>query len=631
MNNTTKSYYNRILDAIEAERKHEQQYYQSLSTTTSIAEKKERGLVIQNAVIKKIYYTLGDVPEILLSIDEAQSQNQFKVGSGCTLEHKHGDAKYKGTVSLKRKHEIAVRFSSDEMLDNVRSSDIFNLEVLYDERPYIIMKNAILSVLSTSDDHLTYLRDGLANGYSFEEKRSSPIVFNASDYTHLNASQIQAITDALDSSRIAIIHGPPGTGKTTTLAALIKILSENNKKVLACASSNNATNLITKKLNQLDVPVVRIGNLSRIDEDIHDLTLEGKVRNHKEWKNVKKIKIQAEEAIKKAKTFKRTFGADERQERREYYKDAKQLRNWARELESRIEDEVIDGATAITSTLIGISTNLTKDILFDTVIIDEASQALEAECWNAMLLAKHVILIGDHKQLPPVVKSPQAKKLDMETTLLDRFTPSLHHSSLLDVQYRMHEDLLAWSNNTMYDGRLKSHPSVAQQSITDEISPAVYLDTAGCGFDEAEHERTRSKRNEGEYFILREHILRHEAMWHGKSIGIISPYAAQVSYIHERIQQEEQWQEMDIDVNTIDGFQGQERDIIYLSLVRSNDTGEIGFLKDYRRLNVALTRSRYHTIVIGDSATICSDSVYAGLLDHLEKQGDYHSAWEYMQ
>jgi len=263
-------------------------------------------------------------------------------------------------------------------------------------------------------------------------------------------------------------------------------------------------------------------------------------------------------------------------------------------------------------------------------MIDEASQATEAECWNAMLKGGRVILAGDHKQLPPTVKSREAVSLGMELTLLDLLAERIPHSSILEVQYRMHKDILGFSNHRFYGGLLYSHADNADHLIRNDHQPLVFIDTAGCGFEEEWQSERQSYASPGEYFILREYFLLHRENFLGSKMGIVSPYAEQVRYIREQIAEETLWEGMDVEVNTIDGFQGQEKDIIAISLVRSNDKGEIGFLKDERRLNVALTRARKKVIILGDSATVGQHELYAGLLTWIEEHGLYDSAWNYM-
>jgi len=331
-----------------------------------------------------------------------------------------------------------------------------------------------------------------------------------------------------------------------------------------------------------------------------------------------------------AKNYKRKFGAKEREDRNAMFKESRELQKWAKDLESRLVDDILFDSQVIATTLIGTQHRMISDMEFETVIIDEASQALEAECWAAILKAKRVIMAGDHMQLPPTIKSQKAIDMGLEETILDRMTPCIKDSYTLGIQYRMNDKILSFPNKKFYGGKLLSHISNANHLIQEGDDPLIWIDTSGCGFEEKQSSEHRSKWNEGEYFILREHFLQQIEKYEGCSIGIISPYAQQVRYIKSQVAEDETLRAHDVTINSIDGFQGQEKDIIYISLVRSNDAGELGFLKDLRRLNVTITRAKKKLVIIGDVATLSSDKTYLELLEHVEANGLYQSAWEYM-
>ena len=268
--------------------------------------------------------------------------------------------------------------------------------------------------------------------------------------------------------------------------------------------------------------------------------------------------------------------------------------------------------------------------MFDVVVIDEASQALEPESWTAILRGRKLVMAGDHQQLPPTVKSDRARALTFDTTMLDLLILKLKEVYLLDTQYRMHPSILGFSNELFYKGQLKSGAAVLQRESIFGSEPLLFIDTSGCGFDEELNGETQSKSNRQEYFIIREHILTIIEELQTISIGLISPYRDQVRVMRQEVDQDKDLQALDIEINSIDGFQGQEKDVIYLSLVRSNERGELGFLKDYRRLNVAMTRARHKLVIIGDMSTLGTDPHYLQLADHIEQHGRYQSAWEYM-
>jgi len=624
--------YKRLLNAIDEERKAEELHYRKLSQGKTIAEKLESGIVWFPVVIEKSVYTVGEQVELTLERTKHMDMpHKFKTGVGCRLFRFEGSAEtesVRGIVSSVKKNKLSVILG--EQVHSKSELDAFKgylgLELIYDDRPYKIMEEAIRRVTKSATPYIS-------NYKSIIEKESDEHLNHRSEgalYTipTLNKSQNEALQGALSSPPITIIHGPPGTGKTTTLVQLTKALLKVEKKILVCAPSNNAVDLLAIKLDAIGISTLRVGNVTRISDRLSHLTLAEKARHHDDWQHIKKVKIEANNAIKMAGKHKRTFGPKERAHRNAMYREAKDLRHWAKDLEQKLLESIITSSQAICSTLIGVSHKSISDLHFDTVIIDEASQALEPECWNAMLRADKVIFAGDHLQLAPTVKSAEAIKLGLAKTLLTRLSDKISHTYLLRTQYRMHASILSFSNNRFYDNQLQSSEKVADRSIDDR--PLELIDTSGCGFDETQNLKTLSRYNEGEYFILREHFLQHQSIYNDLTIGIISPYSEQAKYITARIEEESMYRDKSIQVNSIDGFQGQEKDIIYITLVRSNQNGEIGFLADERRLNVALTRARQKLIVIGDFSTLSQSSLFNAFAEHVENIGHYSSGWEYM-
>jgi superfamily I DNA and/or RNA helicase len=491
------------------------------------------------------------------------------------------------------------------------------------------MKQAINDVIQSKDPTIIDLREGIRR----QEKLDFPTQDNPAQWhisTQLNSDQKCAVEGILNAGQMGIIHGPPGTGKTTTLTALAKTLLQKEKKILVCAPSNNAVDLLAQKISELGIKVVRIGNVTRINDRVAALTLDEQARNHSDWAHIKQIRIEAEAARKMAATRKRKFGTNERRNRTEMFKESRELKKWAKDMQKKLVSSILADCQVVATTLIGVSHSYLEGLQFETVIIDEASQCLEPECWNAMLRAKRVIFAGDHHQLPPTVKSNDAQLLGLTNTLLDRMTECIEHHYLLTTQYRMNDSILDFSNITFYQGLLKSDIANKNHRLVNDDAPVVFIDTSGCGYEETFDPKTRSLYNEGEYFIVREHILKNIVKYTGIEIGIICPYAEQVRYIKGKIAEELEFKGLDIEINSIDGFQGQEKDLIIISLTRSNDMGIIGFLSDYRRLNVAMTRAKKKLVIIGDGATLCSKELYLNLINHIEKKGLLQSAWEYM-
>lgn len=624
--------YQLLLDAIEQERLQEEKYYAEISKQRSEKERVDAGILLTSLYIKKKYYTIGEFVEVQLEITKNQNRpNRFKVGAGVNLIYHSGEIqKFRGTLSYKKKNEVGIIIQQDVISrDSLPDNHSYKLELIYDERPYKVMRSALKEVMSSKNPIIRDLREGVRR----KEALDQPAEGNPAQWSipqHLNEDQTEAVRGILDAGQMGIIHGPPGTGKTTTLVALVQTLIQKERKILVCAPSNNAVDLLAKRIHQTGIKVVRIGNVTRINDDISELTIDEKARNHPDWGHVKQIRIEAEAARKQASTRKRKFGTDDRRNRTEMFKESRELKKWARDMQDRLLNNIISESQVVATTLIGSSHKYIEGIAFDTVIIDEASQCNEPECWNAILKAKRVFLAGDHHQLPATVKSSKAIEMGLGQTILDRMTEHIKHHYLLTEQYRMNDKILSFSNSMFYEGLLKSHPSNASHLLDGDDQPLTFIDTSGCGYEESLDNKSRSLYNEGEFFVTREHILLHKEKYTGISIGIISPYAEQVRYVRTKVEADEELRALDITINSIDGFQGQEKDLIIISLTRSNDMGIIGFLSDYRRLNVAMTRAKKKLVIIGDGATLSSNEMYLKLIDHIEKEGMLQSAWEYM-
>ena len=461
-----------------------------------------------------------------------------------------------------------------------------------------------------------------------------PTEIEVSEASDLNNSQREAVRHILEAQDLAIIHGPPGTGKTTTLVQAVALLAKVQPGILVTAPSNTAVDLLTERLVESGIRVVRIGNISRVDEKIVENTLDVLLSAHPETKNIRKIRIQAAESRKAASRYKRNFGFEEREERKRLIREAKEMSAWAGQLEDRLIHQILESAEVVTCTLVGAAHPLLDGFHFHTAFVDEAAQALEPANWIPVLKCDKVVLTGDPFQLPPTVKSQEAARAGLSKTLMEKCLGREALSSMLTLQYRMNEAIMAFSNSWFYGNKLKAAAEVKNHRLqASDNQPLIFIDTAGCGFEEETKQHQQSKFNKGECHILYEHLYSMYGEFPPELIpemAVISPYMEQVLFIREFLEETELGTILPVTVSTIDGFQGQERDVVYISLVRSNDRGKIGFLDDIRRMNVAMTRARKQLVVIGDSATIGQHSFYEAFLEHCEAHDAYRSAWEYM-
>ncbi|MFK7798680.1 MAG: AAA domain-containing protein [Aureispira sp.] len=624
-----------VLHALNLEKKEESLQYERLLKELSIQQRVEKGACWYPVQVEQTGWSLGEHPFIVVERTKHLEQaHKFRAGQVVSIfseKEVAGNPVEKGVIYFVKKNRMKIILYGTQLPRWIMGGKI-GIQLDFDERSYIEMERALKTVKAAKNDRLAELRDILLG--------KKPARFNKEYYPYelpqLNRSQNKAVQQILSAEDVAVIHGPPGTGKTTTLVAAIQQLIKHESPILVCAPSNSATDLLTEKLAHAGLNVVRIGNVSRVDEDLLQHTIEGILQTLPEIQEVKKMKIEAAKLRRDAERFKRKFGGQERTERRNNYHAARELMQQAKMLEDYIIGKVLQEADVICSTLVGSVGRYIEKMQFHTIIIDEAAQALEPATWIPIMKAQKVVFAGDPFQLPPTVKSRKAAQEGLSVTLLEKAVERLEQVNLLDTQYRMHHKIMGFSNTQFYHNQLKAAEAVAdwQLHLSDgqPSPPMEFIDTAGCGFEEQINPESQSSYNLEEYFVLRQHldnllvILGQQDI----SIGIISPYREQVLKIQEAIVHDfDHFPDADIEVNTIDAFQGQERDVIYISLVRSNDKGEIGFLKDTRRMNVAMTRAKKKLIIIGDSATLASAAFYRDFLDYVDAHGVYGSAWEW--
>ena len=448
----------------------------------------------------------------------------------------------------------------------------------------------------------------------------------------LNSSQLDAVRFALSARDVALIHGPPGTGKTTTLVELIHQAVLRGQKVLACAASNLAVDNLLEKLVAIGEKAIRLGHPARVLPELQQHTLDLLVDAHPDVRIARKL-------VKEAKALRASAGKYTRAKpppgaKQAMRAEAGELMADARRLERQVVEHLLDSATVVCCTLTGIDDGLLGDRRFDLVVIDEAAQATEPACWIPLSRGDRVVLGGDHCQLPPTIVSDEAARGGLGVSLMERLAKAIGPGIVrrLDVQYRMHAQIMEFSSEEFYEGALIADESVREHTLRDlphveehrlTASPLTWLDTAGASYDEQQETQggSRANRQEAELVSKQIDILLATGV-HAADVAVITPYAAQARLLREQIRI------TDLEIDTIDGFQGREKETVIVSLVRSNDRGEIGFLSDIRRMNVALTRARRKLIVVGDTSTIAGHEFYARLIEHFEHHGGYRTVWE---
>lgn len=628
----------------------------------SIAERRKNGVTWYPLKINAEEIGPGDYVTIEVErtqgIDEV---HQFSNGKLVEIFSNAGDAKdgsrkLQGTIRNVWGSRMRIATTVDDLPDWIDQGKI-GINLLFDEASYREMVIALQKTMNAEGNRLAELRDILygLEPATFEKEEELTILHG------LNGSQEHAVKRIIAANDVAVVHGPPGTGKTTTLIRAIMQTLQHEKQVLVCSPSNVAVDLLTEKLVQQGINVLRLGNPARVSEEVMNNTLDVRMMNHPNWKELKEYRKRAEEFFSIAKKYKRNYGASERQQRNLMFNEARQLQKDASVLEDYILWDQFEKAQVIACTPVVAAGKLMRDLRFRTVFIDEAAQALEPMSWIPISRAERVIFAGDHLQLPPTVKSRKAEDGGLKYTLFERVVASQPHStSLLRIQYRMHDQIMGFSNRMFYNSQLESHDSVKDNRLSyDENDfllnrPFEFIDTAGSGYAEEQNPETLSYSNPEEAVLLLNHLKKVLEQYDGKMqndrasslgsarsdnanrtlrVGIIAPYRRQIEYITNYIGENEFFKDSPhhFSVRTVDGFQGQERDIICYSMTRSNDNGDIGFLADTRRMNVALTRAKRKLIVFGDSATLGSHPFYKSFLDYVEEIGGYKSMWELME
>jgi ATP-dependent RNA/DNA helicase IGHMBP2 len=629
----------RTFDLLKLEWQADLEQYRQKVLLRSVTQRTKEGTTWYPVSLKRDYIGTGERPIVEVErtnhLDQPHSfQSGRLVSVFCNASGKPEREHINGVVNYVRDNIMVVTLNADDHPDWI-ADGMLGVDVMFDEMTYREMEFALKEVMKAEGNRVAELRSILLGDdkAGLEQKK-----FRIEGLNILNDSQLEALNKMLQAEDVAFIHGPPGTGKTTTLVQVIKYTIKEEKQVLVSAPSNAAIDLLVDKLSEQGLNVIRIGHPARVTEQSLSKTLDARIAAHPNYQELRSLRKKMEQLRQMAFKYKRNFGYQEKQERRQLKEEAKALKADADMLEFYITNDLLQKAEAICCTLVGTSHPVLRGRKFKTVFIDEAAQALEPACWIPLLKSARVIFAGDHQQLPPTIKSIEASREGLAKTLFEKgINNQSQCASMLQVQYRMHESIMRFSSDYFYEGKLIAHESVRTALLRPAHAPVEFIDTAGCGYNETQDPETLSRLNEEEAQLLIhqveglvEEIGANAWLDERITLGMITPYRAQVDYLHKLAESSAILEPLHglITINTVDAFQGQERDVIAISFVRSNDKSEVGFLGDIRRTNVAMTRARKKLIMIGDSATLGSHDFYLKLLDYVQNEGFYKSAFE---
>jgi ATP-dependent RNA/DNA helicase IGHMBP2 len=631
-------YFKNLADLLKTEQTEDREAYLKQVSSTSVTDRRAAGLAWYPIAITGTEPSRGDYLNV-----EAERKthldvfHQLRFGSPAVLFSNHDpkNNRVEGVISYLSGDRLKINIFTEELPDWCRDGKL-GIELLFDNNNYDEMFGALKQAARLSENAVEGRVVRVLTGTKAPSFLPSNIALPVAG---LNGSQQAAVEKILAAQDLAIVHGPPGTGKTTTLVqAISQVVKLQKQQVLVVAPSNAAVDLLSEKLSQQGFNVIRIGNPVRVSAKLMDLTLDSQMAIHPYMKESKRLKKQAAEFKNMGHKYKRSFGKAERDQRKALFDEAHKIMKEVAKTEEFIINDLTTKAQVITATLAGANHYTIRDMRFHTVFIDEAGQALEPACWIPILKAQKVVLAGDHCQLPPTIKSSQAARKGLSTTLMEKCVALYPEAvTLLDEQYRMNKAIMSYSSAVFYNNELKANKSVAERLLFVGDKPMLFIDTAGCGFDEKPAGTSVANPDEAAFLFrylesLAKSIIENDSSANFPSVAVISPYSEQVRLLKEQMSNTPALQTYaaQISINTIDSFQGQERDIVLISLTRSNFEGIIGFLSDIRRMNVAMTRARKKLVIIGDSATLSRLPFYADLISYAEGIGGYQSAWEHL-
>ena len=606
---------------LRMEYEYEKESFKQQTEAMGIGRKIKRGMCWFPLSVGRSYY--NSLNQLVVEVDRREDkdiEHVFEFGRPVCFFTQDASERlhyfnFTATVNYVDEDCMVVILPGASALMDIQRADRLGVQLYFDETSYRLMFEALGQVIKAKDNRLAELRD-IFHG----TQKTSVFNFGFTRFPWLNTTQEEAVNKVMHAKDVAIVHGPPGTGKTTTLVEAIYETLHRENQVLVCAQSNMAVDWISEKLVDRGVPVLRIGNPTRVNDKMLSFTYERRFENHPDYPQLWSIR----------KAIRDLYSQNRKGANRESIRQKiNSLKDRATELEIRINEALFSEARVIACTLVSSANRILTGMKFGTLFIDEAAQALEAACWIAIHKADRVILAGDHCQLPPTIKCIEAMRGGLDETLMQKIVCNKPETvSLLKTQYRMNDEIMRFSSEWFYHGELNSAPEVKYRSILDFDTPIVWINTENMDCNEEFVGESFGRINKAEAMLCIEELKKYinkigkERLLDERiDFGVISPYKAQVQYLRQLVKKDAFFKPFRslMTINTVDGFQGQERDVILISLVRANEDGQIGFLNDLRRMNVAITRARMKLIILGDASTLTKHPFYKKLYEYISE------------